>query len=106
MLPKQYRLDPKLIPLVARKGKRVSNEFLDIRVLGGGEVPQFAISISVKVSKSAVIRNRIRRRIRPILLELASSGKITPGKYLLIAKSAELADIPGLEDTLKNLLLN
>lgn len=90
MLPKQYRLDPKQIPLIARKGKRMGNEFLDVRFLGGGDTPQFAISISVKVSKSAVTRNRIRRRLRPILLELVSAGKITPGKYLLIVKSAEL----------------
>lgn len=90
MLPKQYRLDPKLIPVVARKGKKISHELLDIRVLYEGDTPQFAISVSVKVSKNAVVRNTIRRKLRPVIMELVEEGKIKPGKYLLITKSDKL----------------
>ena len=40
------------------------------------------ISVSKKVSKSAVIRNTIKRRIRPIIKKL----KLKPAKYLIVAK--------------------
>lgn len=89
MLPKQYRLPAKLIPLLARKGKRLGNETVDIRYLPG-EGFQFAISISTKVSKSAVVRNRIRRRLRAMLLKTITASKLPTGKYLLIVKSIEI----------------
>jgi ribonuclease P protein component len=46
------------------------------------EALKVIISISKKVSKKAVIRNRIRRRIRPIL----STFKLLPASYLLVVK--------------------
>lgn len=45
------------------------------------------ISVSKKVSKSAVVRNTIKRRLRPIIKNLS----LKPGKYLFIAK-------PGVEN--------
>ena len=44
------------------------------------------ISVSKKVSKSAVVRNTVKRRIRPLVKNLS----LKPGKYLLVAK-------PGIE---------
>jgi len=49
---------------------------------------KWIISVSKKVSKSAVVRNLVKRRTRPILKSLAASLPI--GTYLLIAK-------PGVE---------
>ena len=43
------------------------------------------ISIPKKIYKKAVLRNQIRRRIRPILREFKPLLK--PNKYLLIVKS-------------------
>jgi len=42
---------------------------------------EFIISVSKKVSKKAVIRNLIKRRIRPILKKF----DLKPARYLLIA---------------------
>ena len=42
------------------------------------------ISVSKKVSKSAVVRNTIKRRLRPILKELVLD--LNPAGYLVIAK--------------------
>lgn len=42
------------------------------------------ISVSKKVSKSAVVRNTIRRRIRPIIRELTPNLKT--GTYLIVVK--------------------
>ena len=40
------------------------------------------ISVSKKVSKSAVIRNTVKRRLRPIIKKFS----LKPAKYILIAK--------------------
>ena len=47
------------------------------------ETVKTIISISKKVSKSAVIRNTIRRRIRPILQEL--SPRLKSSAYFIVA---------------------
>lgn len=46
------------------------------------EKVEFVISVSKKVAKKAVTRNLIRRRLRPVLREL----KLSPAKYLIVAK--------------------
>ncbi|OHA92319.1 MAG: hypothetical protein A3J09_02475 [Candidatus Zambryskibacteria bacterium RIFCSPLOWO2_02_FULL_51_21] len=55
--------------------------FFSLRVSPGEKV-EVIISVSKKVSKSAVVRNTVRRRIRPILKNIS----LKPAKYLLIAK--------------------
>jgi ribonuclease P protein component len=62
------------------------------------------ISVSKKISKKAVIRNRIRRRIRPILKNFISHLK--PATYFIIAKSgAEEIKGKALEKELKSLMI-
>lgn len=62
------------------------------------------ISVSKKISKKAVIRNRIRRRVRPILQKFVSNLK--PATYFIIAKPGA-EEIRGeiLEKELKSLML-
>jgi ribonuclease P protein component len=52
------------------------------------------VSISKKVSKKAVIRNRIRRRARPILRELTLG--FTPATYMVVVKPGA-ENVRGLE---------
>jgi len=47
-----------------------------------GEKTRFIISVSKKVSKKAVVRNTVKRRVRPILRKINPK----PALYLLIAK--------------------
>jgi len=47
--------------------------------------PHIAVSVSKKISKSAVVRNRVRRRIYSILYPLLS--KLSPRAYLFVVKS-------------------
>ncbi len=58
------------------------------------EALKVLISISKKVSKKAVIRNRIRRRIRPIL----STFKLPVATYLLVVKTGS-EEVKGSELT-------
>jgi ribonuclease P protein component len=67
MLKKQYRgLSRKVIDRAIRKGKTAGNRFFKAWILPkeeGDEGVQFALVISKKVSKKAVVRNKLRRRI-------------------------------------------
>jgi ribonuclease P protein component len=69
MLKKQYRgLTRKEVAYAQKKGKTIGNRFFAAWVLKKKERPvQFALIISKKVSKKAVERNLIRRRIYEII---------------------------------------
>lgn len=70
--------------------------FFSLRVSPSDKV-EIIISVSKKVSKNAVVRNTVKRRILPILKKLS----LKPAKYLLIAKpGAENLKGKTLEDEL------
>lgn len=104
MLPKELRLPSTEIVTVARRGKLFTSPLLHIRYVPSNEGPQFAISISTAVSKSAVVRNRIKRKLRVAIVELTKEGFFKPGKHLFTVKSAELVDhelITSIKSTLR-----
>lgn len=104
MLPKKLRLDPKLIPSVAKKGKKYGNQFIFCKVLFEKTLQNslFAISVSVKISKSAVIRNKIKRKLREMIIK-ANNLNLPKGKYLIIASSLKIKDVR-TEDLTKSFL--
>jgi len=74
-----------------------------LRVKPSLETPKLVISISKKVSKKAVVRNRIRRRVRPIARKLVADLK--PATYFIVAKiGAEEVRGKELEEELAALL--
>lgn len=68
-MPKKFRLKLVwLIQKILRKGQKISGPFLIGRYLPSRiEHSQFCLIVSTKVSKSAVKRNKIKRRLREIL---------------------------------------
>ena len=98
-LPKQNRLrSSRDFSKVYRKGKRAATEHLVLRALKiGSDRPKakqsvdenssalsscFGISISKKVSKRAVVRNRIKRQIKAVLRK--KMPDISPGWQIVI----------------------
>jgi ribonuclease P protein component len=106
MLKRQFRLKTKDIKFVAFKGKKFSSEFFDIRVISDSTLgnPVMTVSISVKVSKRAVVRNRIKRLFREAFSQLMKEGKLESAKYLVVAKSAKLEEMKTQE--VKELILS
>ena len=108
MLSKKLKLDPKEIPTIARKGKRLAGEYFDIKVWWDNalENPQFAISISTKVDKRATVRNRIKRTMREAIK--LNIQNFRPGKYLILIKSPKLAEMKSreVEGLLKKIIKN
>ncbi|HEY9877563.1 MAG TPA: ribonuclease P protein component [Leptolyngbyaceae cyanobacterium] len=94
-LPKHARLKhPRDFSAVYRQGQKAVSQHLVLRVLTlSGPSPQpavpahttssqFGISISQKVSKRAVIRNRIKRQIRSAIRALLPQVK--PGLQIVV----------------------
>lgn len=75
-LPKRYRLTrPREFTTVYQRGKRASTEHMILRILwcsqdGAIQSPRFGITVSQKVSKQAVVRNRLKRQVRAALQTL------------------------------------
>lgn len=66
--PKNRLSSNKDINNVLKFGKVVFTPYFNIKVLTTShKYPRFAIAVSLKISKKAVIRNKIKRRIRSIL---------------------------------------
>lgn len=77
MLPTAHRLRrDRDIRGVLRGGSRQRQLPFDARIGRAGRTARFAFIISTKVSKSAVVRNKIRRRLRALVAgRLASFPK-------------------------------
>lgn len=95
MLKRQFRLKTKDIKFVAFKGRKFSSEYFDIRLISDDslENPVMTISISVKVSKRAVVRNRMKRLFREAFSQLMKENKLSKAKYLVVAKNAKLEEM-------------
>ncbi len=88
-LPKVHRLkNPKEFQAVYKRGQRYKSSHLLMRVLSTNHQTstppptQFGISVSQKVSKKAVVRNRLKRQIKAAIRSLLPI--ISPGLKVVI----------------------
>ena len=71
MLPQKNRINKKLFPLFIKKAKTFSSENLYLKVAHDCQKEKaFAFVASLKVSKKAVERNRLKRRARAVTYPL------------------------------------
>mgnify|MGYP001576944420 CR=1 FL=1 len=94
--------------LVMKHGQWVNGHFLDIKVLELVKNQNFfpkkedpdsfkkqlklAIAAGLKVHKSAVKRNRVRRQIREVLRLLIKDGLIKNGYYILVVAKKDVLE--------------
>jgi len=92
MYAKQYRLRLTwLINKVIKKGRAIHTPFFVCKTLISRiEHPQFCIMISAKVHKSAVKRNKVRRRIQEIIRIYMQEHAIQPINYVFMIKKRAL----------------
>jgi ribonuclease P protein component len=78
---------------VYRKGRYGNAADLQVKALRVGPGTRAAIVVSKKVSKRAVVRNRIRRRLSGVLQDLWST--LVPGYDIVVTvRSESLAEAP------------
>lgn len=95
MLKRQFRLKTEKIKIVAFKGKKFSNPLFDLRVTKDDTLsnPVMTVSISTKISKRAVVRNRVKRLFREAFSQLIKENKLENAMYLVIARDAKLEEM-------------
>jgi ribonuclease P protein component len=93
MLPKSERLSVRDIALL-ENGRSVFGTHLSIRysparsnTSAAGSLKKFSVTVSKKVAKTAVLRNRIRRRVYVALREAKSS--ISKSVFLIVIPKKE-----------------
>jgi ribonuclease P protein component len=92
MVPAQNRLKKKKdFDRAWKQGKSLKIDPLFIRIIKNElEISRFAFVVGLKVSKKAVIRNKLKRQLREIIRPRIS--KIKPGYDIIINA------LPGLEE--------
>lgn len=81
MLPRSNRIPRSEFAEIMRSRQFSNTPHFTLRTAQGGGRARYAVSVSKKVSKSAVVRNRIRRRVYSALPEADE------GLHLIVAKS-------------------
>lgn len=106
MLSSSYRIPKEEIPNIVRRGKKFSSEFFDVKAWFDDnlEHSHFAVVISAKVDKRAVVRNTIRRKFKAAIykiindeLEIINKGTFRKGNYIFLIRNAKLQDLKSQE---------
>lgn len=105
MLPKNNRLkNKKEFKEVFRKGKGFEKDFLFLKVKKiESDKSKFGFIVSRKISKKAVARNKMKRRLREIVRK--EFPKIKPGidAVLVVKKDIEKKDFLEIKKTVSQL---
>ncbi|MCD6271040.1 ribonuclease P protein component [bacterium] len=106
MLPKKHRLKKKKeFERVFKEGKAAKKDLLFIRFLKNNlETTRFGFIVSKKISKKAVVRNKVKRRLREAAREMLP--KIKPGYDIVVVaqRGIEKLNFFQIKDNLKELL--
>lgn len=70
MLPKSKRLSTKAFKEIIEKGQSFHGPFLILRAINNVATSGFGVSVPKKVAKSAVLRNKMRRRVYTVIKSL------------------------------------
>lgn len=107
VLPSKFRFsNSNEIKEVFKKGKSLNSGFFQIKFIPAAQdLKKFALIVGLKVSKKAVIRNRIKRRISEIIR--LNVLKIKPGYLFVIVTKPRAASekLKNLEEDLVNSLI-
>ena len=106
MLPIKNRLKKKTdFDKVFEKGRTVKQGFLLLKFTKNTfKISRFGFVVGKKISKKAVLRNKIRRRLRGIIRK--KLPKIKPGfdGVLVALKGLEMENFKEIENTVKKIL--
>jgi ribonuclease P protein component len=104
MLKKQNRLSKtKDVATATKRGRSFFGPYFVVKYLKTTDVARVTVVVSTKVSKKAVVRNRIKRVLRDFIRR--SLLTLKPGDYVIIVKPvASKLEAPVLREQLLGLL--
>ena len=109
MLPKNKRIKCEQIEFILKKGKSFTSKLFIIRYIGNNEkVSRYAIIASAKLSKKAVERNKVRRKIYEAirLIEKEKESKNNLDIILIPKKQILKAEFPAIKEDLIEIIEN
>ncbi|HRY91272.1 MAG TPA: ribonuclease P protein component [Candidatus Gracilibacteria bacterium] len=88
MIPSTLRLKRSRVAYLLNKGKKLNNDYLTAKFLPSpGKTSHFCVTVSSKVAKNAVDRNRLRRQVYEII-RLNHQSLANPCDLILICKKS------------------
>ena len=100
MLPKRRRLSAEEVREIIAKGRPVRASFLSLKYISGPQALRAAVVVSKKISKKAVIRNRVRRALYRALHTMDGKGSVV----VFVQKIPDTALTPAFSEELMVLL--
>lgn len=106
MLPRKYRLTAeKDFNRIFKRGRSVSGKGVGLKVAPNRlEVSRFAFVVSTKISKKAVVRNKLKRQMREVVCEVLEDIKKGMDVVVMARKDAADAEFSILKDSLLKVL--
>ncbi len=87
-----WRISDRATFQALRAGRRARRGAISVTYLPGSTPPRVGFAVG-RGAGGAVVRNRIRRRLRAALRELQGRGALPPGAYL-VGGTGDLARLP------------
>ena len=82
MITRKVRVPQSVFPTLGKPTNVFRGSFVSVRFYGGTTLRVAAV-ISKKVSKTAVLRNRVRRVVYAAMHELIKNGTLKGGTYII-----------------------
>lgn len=104
MLPHSQRLSTAIFDEVFKTGRLVHSGFFTIKVKNTSGTSRFAVSVSKKIAKNAVDRNRIRRRTYSAVENLLKGKNKMKKPFLVVfvsKKGVEKAEMNEIQSDIK-----
>lgn len=102
MLPRSLRIGTSLFSEITEKGRFSNGKFFLFRFVKSEGKSRFSVTVSKKVSKSAVDRNKIRRRVYSLLRKHISNIKDGYRIVISVKSGTDKIDIKDLNKELES----
>ncbi|KKT45125.1 MAG: hypothetical protein UW34_C0005G0011 [Parcubacteria group bacterium GW2011_GWA2_44_15] len=103
MIPSSRKVGKDLFETLMKKGRSFTSESLNVRILAvtGGQPARFSVVVAKKMEKSAVQRNKYKRRVYSLLRPFLD--KVQPGSVcaLFLKKKVGKGDLSLLNTEIK-----
>ena len=105
MLPKKNRLkNKKDFERIFKQGKSFKEDFLFLKIRKNNlKESRFGFIVSLKVSKKAVLRNKVKRRLREIIKERLPEIKSGIDGVLIAQRNIEEKDFSEIKEVINKL---
>ena len=97
MLPRSKRISIQLFKDIVHKGEVIHSPYFIARCVKSDKKSRFAVSVSKKVAKTAVLRNKIRRQVYSIIRDIFPSLSANQKVVLMMKSGVDKASLNSIK---------